>query len=101
VSVTTLAQVAWLIENDLLYSLMSIIKLFHVASDLVYHKFMSIDELNQDELNIPHPHGEISVKLPNIVDTSIPLRVRGKGYSNENGDFYVKLYVKHTRVKQN
>jgi len=68
-----------------------------VASDLIYNKFMSVDELNQDELILPHPNGEISVKLPEVIDTSVPLRIKGKGYPNENGDFYVRLYVKHNR----
>ncbi len=66
--------------------------------DLVYNKFMSLSEFNQEELVIPHPHGELKVKLPQTVDTSKPLKVGGKGYSNERGDFYIKLNVRHTRL---
>jgi molecular chaperone DnaJ len=66
--------------------------------DLVYNKFMSLSEFNQEELEIPHPHGELRVKLPKTIDTSKPLKVGGKGYTNERGDFYIKLNVKHTRL---
>lgn len=68
------------------------------AADLVYNKFMSLDEFEQNEIIIPHPHGEMKIKMPETVDTSVPLKVKGKGYSNENGDFYVRLHVKHKRA---
>jgi molecular chaperone DnaJ len=68
------------------------------GGDLIYTKFMSIDELNNDSIEIPHPHGAIKISLPDIVDTSVPLKVRGKGYQNERGDMYVKLHVKHKRA---
>jgi molecular chaperone DnaJ len=68
------------------------------GGDLIYTKFMSIDELNNDTIDVPHPHGTIKINLPEIVDTSIPLKVRGKGYQNERGDMYVKLQVKHKRA---
>jgi len=45
---------------------------------------------------IPHPLGEISIKLPEEFDTSKPLRVKGKGYHNR-GDLYIKLFVKFKR----
>ncbi len=67
------------------------------AGDLVYTKFLGLDDFELDELKIPHPHGEISIKMPNTVDTSKPLKVKGKGYPNERGDFYVKLHVLHNR----
>ena len=67
------------------------------AGDLIYTKFLSLDDFEQDELNIPHPHGDISIKMPQTIDTSKPLKVKGKGYQNERGDFYVKLHVLHTR----
>lgn len=68
------------------------------GGDLIYTKFMSIDELNNDNIEIPHPHGAIKINLPDTVDTSVPLKVRGKGYQNERGDMYVKLHVKHKRA---
>jgi molecular chaperone DnaJ len=69
-----------------------------VAGDLVFNNFLSINDLNLDEIKIPHPHGELKIKMPQTVDTSVPLKVKGKGYPNENGDLYVRLYVKHTRL---
>lgn len=68
------------------------------GGDLIYVKYMSIDDLNNDTIDIPHPYGDIKISLPEIVDTSVPLKVRGKGYQNERGDMYVKLHVKHKRA---
>lgn len=68
-------------------------------NDLVYNYQMSLDDFNSENLNIPHPSGNISIKLPEEIDTQKPLRVKGKGYKNEGiGDLYVKIYVKHKRV---
>ena len=68
------------------------------GSDLIYTKYMSIEDLNSDSIEIPHPQGTVKITLPDVVDTSIPLKVRGKGYQNERGDMYVKLHVKHKRT---
>lgn len=68
------------------------------GGDLIYTKYMSIDDLNNDFIEIPHPQGTVKISLPDIIDTSIPLKVRGKGYQNERGDMYVKLHVKHKRT---
>jgi molecular chaperone DnaJ len=68
------------------------------GGDLIYTKYMSINELNNDTINVPHPHGDIKISLPETIDTNIPLKVRGKGYQNERGDMYVKLHVKHKRA---
>ena len=54
------------------------------------------DEMDKNSIEIPHPLGTISVKLPEIFDTSKPLRVKGKGFHN-NGDMFVKLFVKFKR----
>ena len=67
------------------------------AGDLVYNKYMSLDEFDKDELRIPHPHGDLTIKMPESIDTSKPLKVARKGYPNENGDLYVRLHVKHNR----
>ena len=34
------------------------------GGDLIYVKYMSIDELNNDTIDIPHPHGGIKISLP-------------------------------------
>ena len=67
-------------------------------NDLVYNYKMSINDFNKDTLDIPHPSGTLNIKLPEEIDTQKPLRIKGKGFSNEGlGDLYVKMYVKHKR----
>lgn len=67
-------------------------------NDLVYNYQMSINDFNKDTLDIPHPSGTLNIKLPEEIDTTKPLRVKGKGFANEGiGDLYVKMYVKHKR----
>ena len=66
--------------------------------DLIYNKFLSLNDLNSEKITIPHPDGELSLNMPVDIDTSKPLRVRGKGFKNERGDLYVNLFVKHTRL---
>jgi molecular chaperone DnaJ len=66
--------------------------------DLIYNKFLSLSDLNSEKITIPHPDGELSLNMPVDIDTSKPLRVRGKGFKNERGDLYVNLFVRHTRL---
>lgn len=69
-----------------------------INNDLVYNKYFNFEELSNDSFNVPHPSGEINIKFPKDFDTSVPLRVKGKGYrSNTLGDLYVKMNVKFTR----
>jgi molecular chaperone DnaJ len=64
--------------------------------DLIYNAYFDLDSLKEDSVKVPHPLGDISIKLPNEFDTSKPLRVKGKGYHN-TGDLYIKLFVKFKR----
>lgn len=64
--------------------------------DLIYNAYFDLVTIKNDKVTIPHPLGEISVKLPEEFDTSKPLRVKGKGYHNR-GDLYIKLFVKFRR----
>jgi molecular chaperone DnaJ len=67
-------------------------------NDLIYHAFLNLEDLQKDFLEIPHPQGKISVKLPQEFDTSRPLRVKSKGFhTNSVGDLIVNLYVKFRR----
>ena len=67
-------------------------------NDLVYNYQMSLDDFNKDMIDIPHPSGNINIRLPEEIDTNKPLRVKGKGFRSEGvGDFYVNMYVKHKR----
>lgn len=68
-----------------------------IGDDLIYNSYLNKEELEKDNIEVPHPLGNISIKLPDIFDTSKPLRVRGKGYHN-SGDMFVKLFVKFKRT---
>ena len=56
---------------------------------------MSLDDFNKDAVEVPHPKGNLNVKLPDTIDTTKPLRVKGLGFNNS--DFYIKLFIKHKR----
>ena len=64
--------------------------------DLIYNAYFDLNSLRQDSVKVPHPLGEISIKLPVEFDTSKPLRVKSKGYHGR-GDLYIKLFVKFKR----
>jgi len=64
-------------------------------NDLIYNKYFDLTSINNDNLEIPHPLGTISVKMPSEFDTSKPLRVKHKGFNG--GDLFVKLFVKFKR----
>lgn len=64
-------------------------------NDLIYNAFLTLDDLKNDTFEIPHPSGNINIKIPNEFDTSKPLRVKGKGFSG--GDLYIKLHVRYRR----
>lgn len=64
-------------------------------NDLIYTLFLNLDGLKDGSYNIPHPHGNLNVKAPKVFDTSVPLRLKGKGYNG--GDMYVKMHVKFER----
>ena len=65
------------------------------GDDLIYNKFFDLNELKNDSFIVPHPSGDLSVKMPPMFDTSVPLRVKSKGYNN--GELFIKLFVKFTR----
>ena len=66
--------------------------------DLIYNKFFTLEELNNDNFEIPHPDGAISIKMPQQFDTTKPLRVKSKGFrGTQLGDLYVNLNVRFTK----
>jgi molecular chaperone DnaJ len=67
-----------------------------LGDDLIYNAYFDLDGLHSDNLEIPQPQGNISIKLPTQFDTSKPLRVKSKGYNNV-GDMFVKLFVRFNR----
>ena len=64
--------------------------------DLIYNAYFNLNQLSKDTLNIAHPQGDLSIKLPKTFDTSKPLRVKSKGY-HSRGDLFIKLFVKFDR----
>jgi molecular chaperone DnaJ len=68
------------------------------GQNLIYNKFLNLDELNKDAFEVPHPDGTLMIKVPQEFDTTKPLRVKSKGLRGlQQGDLYVKLNVKFTR----
>ena len=65
-------------------------------NDLIYNCRMSLDDFNKENIPIPHPGGELNITLPNEIDTSKPLRIKGKGYTS--GDLYINMFVRHSRL---
>ena len=47
---------------------------------LIYNKFFNLEDLKKDNFIVPHPEGDMSVNFPKHIDTSKPLRVKGKGF---------------------
>lgn len=66
-----------------------------INNDLIYNLFVDLDGIQKTKFIIPHPDGNLSIDAPKIIDTSKPLRLRGKGYLG--GDMYVKLHLKFER----
>jgi molecular chaperone DnaJ len=67
-----------------------------LGNDLVYNAFFDLESIKKDTLDVSHPKGNISVKLPIDFDTTKPLRVKSKGFNNV-GDLFIKLNVKFSR----
>ena len=66
------------------------------GDDLIYNAYFSLSDLSKDSLDVLHPDGNLSIKLPKTFDTSKPLRVKSKGFYNR-GDLFIKLFVKFER----
>ena len=67
-------------------------------NDLIYNAYLNLNDLIKETVEIPHPQGRISVKLPQEFDSSKPLRVKSKGFqTNQQGDLIINLYVKFKR----
>ncbi len=69
-----------------------------IGNNLVYNAFMSLTDLKKGSIDIIHPDGPLSVKLPKNIDTSVPLRVKLKGFKLETvGDLIINQFVKYNR----
>jgi molecular chaperone DnaJ len=71
---------------------------FKNGPHLIYNSYLKYEDLMKDEVTIPHPDGELSIKLPKIMDTSKPLRVKGKGFKvDQIGDLMINQIVRFVR----
>jgi molecular chaperone DnaJ len=69
-----------------------------IDNHLVYGSFLTLEDLQSGSLEIPHPDGKLNIKLPKTIDTSIPLRVKSKGFRLDSvGDLIVNQYVRYKR----
>jgi molecular chaperone DnaJ len=82
-----------------------------MINDNVYQKIgnnlhtfvkLSPEELfKKEDIQLEHPEGSIKIKFPPKFDTSVPIRVRTKGYFTQEGkgDFIIKFDVDVTKSK--
>jgi len=67
-----------------------------INNDLVYnHYFTSIEDLNKSEIIVNSYNEKMSIKLPKTIDTSSPLRVKGKGI--DGGDLFIRTHLRYER----
>lgn len=67
-------------------------------SHLVYNAYIDLEQLKNGSITVSHPDGNLILKLPKNIDTSIPLRVKLKGFKIDSiGDLIVNQYVKYVR----
>lgn len=66
-----------------------------MGDDLIYNLMLDYKSLTEEYYTIPHPDGELKINAPSVFDSSIPLRLKGKGFNG--GNMYVKLNVKFDR----
>ena len=67
---------------------------------LIHQMTLGYNELKNDSMEIPHPNGKISIKIPDEFDTTKPLRIKHRGYRDEMGnigDLIIYLNVKFNR----
>lgn len=69
-----------------------------IGNNLVYDFYFDLDSLKNGTFDVPHPDGVLNLKLPKKIDTSKPLRVKGKGYKTDTiGDLIINQYLKYDR----
>jgi mannose-1-phosphate guanylyltransferase len=57
------------------------------------------NHVNEESFEVPHPDGTMKVNFPKNIDTSKPLRVKGKGFKyNGVGDLFINQYLKYEKL---
>ena len=70
-------------------------------NDLIYTKKVTLSDLLLNKpILLPHPDGDLNLRIPLNTELIKPLRLRGKGYRGQNyvGDFYIKINVVNTTI---
>jgi molecular chaperone DnaJ len=71
---------------------------FKNGPHLIYNSYLNYEDLMKNDINIPHPDGDLNIKLPKLFDTSKPLRVKGKGFRvGQIGDLMINQIVRFNR----
>jgi molecular chaperone DnaJ len=69
-----------------------------IENNLIYNSFINLKDLKLGKITVPHPDGILTLKLPKDFDSSVPLRVKLKGFKlGTVGDLIVNQYIKYTR----
>jgi len=66
------------------------------VSDLIYNLDISVEDyISSTEIIVPHPQGDLTINMPSKIESSKPLRVKGKGFNGKGsiGDFYIRMNV--------
>lgn len=73
-----------------------------INNDLVYNHYFDLKALEEDDFVVKHPDGDLSVKYPIDMDTSKPIRIKGRGFKIGGipGDLYIKFYLKYTKLRK-
>ena len=75
-----------------------------INNDLIYTKKVTLSDLLLNKLILlPHPDGDLNLRIPLNTELIKPLRLRGKGYKSPNyvGDFYIKINVINADIDDN
>jgi len=71
---------------------------FKNGPHLIYNSYLNYEDIIKEDINIPHPDGELNIKLPKLFDSSKPLRVKGKGFKvGQIGDLLINRIVRFER----
>ena len=69
-----------------------------VGNDLIFYNVVTESNMYDDKFTVPHPDGNLSINFPEVIDSSQPLRVRGKGFKKDFiGDLYIRNIFKIKR----
>jgi len=75
-----------------------------INNDLIYTKKVTLSDLLLNKpILLPHPDGDLNLRIPLNTELIKPLRLRGKGYKSPNyvGDFYIKINVINADIDDN